>query len=183
MKRVLAIARAATRFAACDDEPKQLVGTISDATMNGITVCGPDGGEHLFPIEGADLSEANGLLAGSPVTVEYTGTPERVKRVLKVSTDATYAAAVGDWTRPDPIDENGVMGIRLQTGGAAESIRMATLVYTSWELLEEAGKIRLKGRSIGNGQTVDFEETAEISERDGRLTLTTDNGTFYTRER
>ena len=60
---------------------------------------------------------------------------------------------------------------------------MATLVYTSLELLEEAGKIRLKGRNIGNGQTVDFEETAEISERDGRLTLTTDNGTFYTRER
>lgn len=183
MKRMLAIALATTLFAACDNEPKQFVGTIADATMNGITVCGPDGGEHLFSTEGADMTEANGLLLGSPITVEYTGTPERVKRVLKVSTDATYAAAVGDWTQSDPIDENGVMGIRLQIRGTAESINMATLVYTSWELQDESGKILLKGRSIGNGQTIDFEEAAVISEQEGTPILTTDHGIVYTRTR
>lgn len=90
-------------------------------------------------------------------------------------------AVAGDWTMPDPIDENGVMGIRLHSGGTAESINMATLVYTSWELLDESGKILLKGRSIGNGQTIEFEETAVISGQAESPTLTFDNGTVYTR--
>ena len=50
---------------------------------------------------------------------------------------------------------------------------MATLRYTSWELQGEAGKILLKGQSVGNGQTIDFTETGIIAkDADGVYTLT-----------
>lgn len=101
----------------------------------------------------------------------------------KVATDPTYAEAVGNWTMPDPIDPDGVMGIRIMVEGEAQSINMATLRYTSWELQGEAGKILLKGQSIGNGQTIDFTETATIAkDADGIYTLTIEsNGAVYTK--
>ena len=97
--------------------------------------------------------------------------------------DPTYAEAVGNWTMPDPIDPDGVMGIRIMVEGEAQSINMATLRYTSWELQGEAGKILLKGQSIGNGQTIDFTETATIAkDADGIYTLTIEsNGAVYTK--
>lgn len=64
---------------------------------------------------------------------------------------------------PDPINPEGVMGIDILIEGQAQSINMATLRYTSWELQGEAGKILLKGQSVGNGQTIDFTETGIIA--------------------
>ena len=109
--------------------------------------------------------------------------PSRSITALKVATDPTYAEAVGNWTMPDPIDPDGVMGIRIMVEGEAQSINMATLRYTSWELQGEAGKILLKGQSIGNGQTIDFTETATIAkDADGIYTLTIEsNGAVYTK--
>jgi len=84
---------------------------------------------------------------------------------------------------PDPVKEGEVMGVELRVGGKAQSINMATLRYTSWELQGEAGKILLKGQSIGNGQTIDFTETATIAkDADGIYTLTIEsNGAVYTK--
>ena len=67
--------------------------------------------------------------------------------------------------------------------GAARSINMATLVYTSWELQGEADKILLKGQSLGNGQTIDFTQTGVIAKTaDGNYTLTIEGpGTVYTK--
>ena len=65
------------------------------------------------------------------------------------------------------------MGIDIRVEGEAASINSATLVYTGWELLDEAGKILLKGQSIGNGGSFDFSQTGIISkDAAGNYTLT-----------
>mgnify|MGYP003242282435 CR=1 FL=1 len=51
-----------------------------------------------------------------------------------VETDTTYMEAVGRWTVPDPIAPDSVMGIELQCGGEARSLRMATLSYVGADL-------------------------------------------------
>ena len=131
----------------------------------------------------ADKSEANGLLLGAPVTVNYSGKLEEGAAASKVATDPTYAEAVGNWTMPDPIDPDGVMGIRIMVEGEAQSINMATLRYASWELQGEAGKILLKGVSEGSGSPIEFTETATIAkDADGIYTLTVEgNGAVYTK--
>ena len=171
MKRmkIMVAAIALCGLAACSDNtPKSFTGTITDASMNTVTVENAEG-TFTFSTMDADKSEANGLLLGAPAS--------------KVATDPTYAEAVGNWTMPDPIDPDGVMGIRIMVEGEAQSINMATLRYTSWELQGEAGKILLKGQSIGNGQTIDFTETATIAkDADGIYTLTIEsNGAVYTK--
>ena len=168
-------------LAACSDTPpKRFTGPITDAAMSPETVENAEG-TFTFSTMDADKSEANGLLLGAPVTVNYSGKLEEGAAASKVATDPTYAEAVGNWTMPDPIDPDGVMGIRIMVEGEAQSINMATLRYTSWELQGEAGKILLKGQSIGNGQTIDFAETATIAkDADGIYTLTIEsNGAVY----
>ena len=63
------------------------------------------------------------------------------------------------------------MGVELDIDGAASSINMATLVYTSWQLTQNPGEIILHGRSIGNVQTIEFADTAKIYKKDGVLML------------
>ena len=185
MKRmkIMVAAIALCGLAACSDNtPKSFTGTITDASMNTVTVENAEG-TFTFSTMDADKSEANGLLLGAPVTVNYSGKLEEGVAASKVATDPTYAEAVGKWTMPDPINPEGVMGIDILIEGQAQSINMATLRYTSWELQGEAGKILLKGQSIGNGQTIDFTETATIAkDADGIYTLTIEsNGAVYTK--
>ena len=140
-------------------------------------------GTFTFSTMDADKSEANGLLLGAPVTVNCSGKLEEGAAASKVATDPTYAEAVGNWTMPDPIDPDGVMGIRIMVEGEAQSINMATLRYASWELQGEAGKILLKGVSEGSGSPIEFTETATIAkDADGIYTLTIEgNGAVYTK--
>lgn len=150
--------------------------------MNTVTVENAEG-TFTFSTMDADKSEANGLLLGAPVTVNYSGKLEEGAAASKVATDPTYAEAVGNWTMPDPIDPDGVMGIRIMVEGEAQSINMATLRYASWELQGEAGKILLKGVSEGSGSPIEFTETATIAkDADGIYTLTVEgNGAVYTK--
>ena len=185
MKRmkIMVAAIALCGLAACSDNtPKSFTGTITDASMNTVTVENAEG-TFTFSTMDADKSEANGLLLGAPVTVNYSGKLEEGAAASKVATDPTYAEAVGNWTMPDPINPEKEIGIEIHIEGAALSINMATLRYTSWELQGEAGKILLKGQSIGNGQTIDFTETATIAkDADGIYTLTIEsNGAVYTK--
>lgn len=177
--KIFAAAAAAVALAACGGKPetKQYVGTIADATMNTVTVRSFDS-ETLFAKEGADLSEANGLLLGAPVVVEYTGDlaqPASVKTV-KIATDATYAKAVGRWVEPNPINPDEMQGIEILVGGQAQSINMYTLRYNAWELTLDNDKILLLGESEGSGAPIEIEHEGVISKTDGQLTLTI-NGT------
>lgn len=184
--KILAAALAVIGLASCADKgPKSFEGTITDATMNTLTVEAKTGDTYTFSTMDADKSDANGLLLGAPVVVDYTGTLKEGTAATRVSTDPTYAEAVGKWTMPDPIAPDGVMGVEIEVEGQAQSINMATLVYTSWELQGEAGKISLKGQSIGNGQTLDFTQTGVIARNAaGDYTLTIEGTqTVYTKAR
>lgn len=171
---MLALGIAACGMAACcDNAPKQISGTIAEASMNTLTVETPaDGATYDFSTMDADMSEANGLLLGAPVVVDYKGKLGEVTTATKVATDPTYAEAVGCWVMPDPINPEELMGVELMVEGAAQSINMATLRYESWELQGEAGKILLKGVSEGSGEPIAFTETATIAKNaDGTPTL------------
>ena len=62
-------------------------------------------------------------------------------------------------------------GVEIDINGKASSIRMATLLFKSWELTENANQIILHGESIGTGETFAFSDTATIKKVDGELTL------------
>lgn len=164
---------AAGLTACCDKTPKQFDGTIADATMNTVTVKAKNGDTtHTFTTQEADMSEANGLLLGAPVVVEYKGCLKEATPALKVATNPTYAEAVGTWTMPDPLDPEKVMGVEIMVEGEAQSINMATLRYNAWELQGEPGKIVLKGVSEGSGAPTDFTQTGVIEKNaDGIYTL------------
>lgn len=183
--KFLAAVAALCGLAACaDNTPKTFEGFIADASMNTVTVKALTSDEtYTFSTMDADKSEAEGLLLGAPVVVDYTGKLEDGAAATKVATDPTYAEAVGRWTMPDPIDPEGVMGVEIQVEGAVQSINMATLVYSSWELQGEADKILLKGQSIGNGQTIDFTQTGVIAkDAEGKYTLSIEGtDTVYTK--
>lgn len=180
MKRILPVL-AAVVLAACGTKnaPRVATGYIDDATMNTLTITtvGSDPQQIVFSTADADKSEAYGMLIGNLATVDYTLDGEQAV-ATRVACDKTYADAVGRWTMPDPLDPEAVMGVELQVGGKAASIAMATLEYTSWELEGESGKLWLLGRSLGNGQTIDFKESATVStDAEGKPILTLENGT------
>lgn len=183
-KAFFVIAAACLALTGCkDNKTKQFDGRIVDATMNTVTVKALTGDDtHVFTLEDADKSEANGMLIGNLITVTYQGKMTDATPATKVATDATYAKAVGKWTMPDPIDSQSVMGVELKIEGQASSINMATLPIESWELQGEPDKIVLKGKSIGNGVTSDFTQTATILEKDGKTLLNFD-GTETTFEK
>lgn len=74
---------------------------------------------------------------------------------------------IGGWIEPIPGMEGQVQGIKIEEGGNASSINMATLVYESWK--QNGDQLILTGKSIGNGQTIEFADTLEI------ITLTADS--------
>ena len=184
-KKLLWAVLAALGLAACGErEAKTFTGFITDATMNTVTVRSLSSEEtYTFTTDAADRSEAYGLLVGAPAIVEYRGRLDKGAEAVKVATDPTYAAAVGRWTAADPIAPDQVVGIDLGVEGEASSIRMATLLYTDWELQGEADRILLKGQSLGNGQTIEFTQTGILSkDADGRRYLTIEEtGQVYTK--
>lgn len=66
----------------------------------------------------------------------------------------------GQWIEELSPKQSFVQGFNLKKEGKAESIGMQTLQYESWE--KAAGELILKGKSIGNGQTVLFADTLHI---------------------
>ena len=175
MKKTLfaaALAVVSVLTACKDNTPKQFDGVIVESTDTTVTVKETTGDKtHIFTLENADITEANGLMTGNLISVTYQGKILETTPATKVSTDPTYAKAVGKWTMTDPIDSLNTMGVELMTGGKAASINMATLPIESWELQGEADKIILNGKSIGNGQTIDFKQTATIVEQDSCTVL------------
>lgn len=66
----------------------------------------------------------------------------------------------GAWVEPVPGMEGMTQGVKLEAEGKASSINMATLKYESWS--QEGDRLILTGKSIGNGQTIDFADTLTI---------------------
>lgn len=158
------------------EEPKQMSGTIADASMHDVTVAAPDGRTVTFGTVDADMSQANGLLLGSPVRVTYRGKiKDDAGTALSVWASPVYEQLVGSWIETTPCY---TQGIELEVEGVARSIGMSTLVYESWKLLPD-GKLNLRGRSIGDGDTVRFSDDWEIETLDaGQLVIRCDDMTL-----
>lgn len=106
----------------------------------------------------------------------------RLMPVALLACACTQADIVGEWTQPVPGMEDMTQGFVLQQGGKASSVNMATLQYERWE--KQGDILILSGKSIGNGQTIDFSDTMRIDLlTDTELTLTKGNLTLeYTRQ-
>lgn len=66
----------------------------------------------------------------------------------------------GHWIEVMPANPQIIQGITLNANGSANSIGMNTLKYEQWSKSEN--HLILKGKSIGNGQTLDFADTLNI---------------------
>ncbi len=94
---------------------------------------------------------------------------------LTVLTPAPSRLICGTWLEPIPGQRGQIQGFRLKEGGDAISINMATLPIQQWSI--EGSKLTLKGQSIGNGITIDFEDDYEIQKIDAdSLVIVSDNG-------
>ena len=87
------------------------------------------------------------------------------KVVCGVIATLAFAACTGNsiegcWVEPVPGMANMEQGVRLEKGGKASSINMATLQYEAW--VKEGDKLLLSGQSIGNHQTSVFTDTLTI---------------------
>lgn len=88
----------------------------------------------------------------------------------------------GTWIQPVPNMPNITQGFTLNPDGTATSVNMATLQYDTWEL--NGNELKMTGRSIGNGQTIEFSEIYTIEKltpdtlilQNGDMTMT------YTRQ-
>lgn len=83
----------------------------------------------------------------------------------------------GNWIEVMPVNQHIVQGVSLYEKGEAASIGMATLQYQRWELTGDS-RLVLVGKSIGNGQTIDFTDTLDIVSFSGD-TLTLGKGDMY----
>lgn len=61
---------------------------------------------------------------------------------------------------PVPGQPGKVQGFRLEEGGKASSINMATLVYEGWK--RDGDVLTVSGKSVGNRQTIPFTENFRI---------------------
>lgn len=66
----------------------------------------------------------------------------------------------GSWVEPVSGMNSMFQGFKLESGGEASSINMATLQYKTWK--KEGDRLILTGKSIGNHQTVSFSDTLII---------------------
>lgn len=68
---------------------------------------------------------------------------------------------VGNWIELMPSNSQIIQGVTLNADGSARSIGMATLLYEKWVLNPDSTLV-LFGKSIGNGETIDFSDTLDV---------------------
>ncbi len=93
---------------------------------------------------------------------------------------------IGKWTAPVPTMPEIYQGIEFMPKGRASSINMATLEYDKYKISSDCLAITISGRSIGNGQTINFTENYNIEYLNTeKIKLTGDGGysITYTRQK
>lgn len=76
------------------------------------------------------------------------------------------ASLIGQWVEPVPGNKSAFQGFSLRNGGSASSVNMATLQYRTWR--RDGNRLVLSGKSIGNRQTIDFEDSYVIKKLTSR---------------
>ena len=152
-------------MAACGGQKdNQAQGVIVDATMNTVTIATAAGDTLSFSTLDAERVAPEGILLGDTATVDFKGKTESgrvtpVSKLVVAPAPRPEKLIVGPWVQPIPGLE-GVQGMDLRADGTAASINMSTLLYEKWAL--EPGELILWGKSVGNGQTIDFVDTVQV---------------------
>ena len=63
---------------------------------------------------------------------------------LLAACSGNSASVTGVWIEPIPGMEDQVQGIKLEEGGIASSVNMATLVYKNWKTIEFIDTMKIK---------------------------------------
>ncbi len=165
MKKTVILALAAVCMAGCGAEKDHEVkGIIVDATMNTLMLVSAAGDTLGFSTVDAERISPDGILLGDTATVYFKGEakPGEFVPVFKLVVAAAprpEKLLVGSWVQPIP-GIGGTQGVTLQADGTAASINMNTLQYEKWSY--NGGDLVLCGKSIGNGQTIDFADTVKV---------------------
>ncbi len=165
MKKALFLASLAAALFACGgQELRQVSGLIVDATMNTVSVAVEGGDTLSFSTMGAEREAPEGILLGDTATVSFRGEAKRGETIpavrLEVSPRPRLERIItGVWVQPVP-GMDGVQGMELKGDGSASSVNMSTLLYHSWRLY--GNQLILAGKSVGNGQTIDFVDTLSV---------------------
>ena len=91
------------------------------------------------------------------------------------------APVCGTWLEPIPGMEPRMQGFTLHEDGRAESVNMATLQVESWT--REGEDLVLRGKSIGNGQTIEYRDEWTVLESGEVLRLRSADGAERVLER
>lgn len=165
MKRLFIILFSVSCLVACHSA-KTVSGIILDAAMHSMVVLTTDGDTLSVSTVEAQRVAEDGILIGDHVDVLYDGKTVAQVTVTKGNREVML---MGSWTQPIE-GMSGVQGICFKENGVASSINMSTLLYERW--LKEGDTLTLWGKSLGNGQTIDFEEKYHIDRLDDKLVLT-----------
>lgn len=87
----------------------------------------------------------------------------------------------GVWLEPVPGMPGKVQGFDLQKDGKAASVNMATLQYENWE--KDGNTLTLRGKSLGNHQTISFTETLQIEQLTNETLIIKNGDTIRTYHR
>ena len=102
--------------------------------------------------------------------------------VMLLSACTTTADPVaGTWVEPIPGMPGKVQGFCLEADGSASSVNMATLTTERWK--REGDRLILEGKSIGNGQTIDYRDEWTVLEAGDVLRLRRADGAERVLER
>ena len=151
---------------ACHQKTEEsTTGVIIDGTMNSLMIIAQNGDTLSFTTIEADCSSANGMLAGDTATVFYFSAPDdqsvlTATKVIVSPAQRNNNPIMGAWTQPANGSSNNSQGMQLNADGSASSINMATLQYESWTL--NNNQLILTGKSIDNGQTIEFTDTMTV---------------------
>lgn len=168
------------------EKDNQEKGIIVDATMNTVTLVSAVGDTLGFSTLDAERVCPDGILLGDTATVYFKGKLKQgeyipVSKLVVAAAPRPEKLLVGSWVQPIPGLE-GSQGLALQVDGTAASINMSTLQYEKWSY--DGGDLVLSGKSIGNGQTIDFADTVKVEKvtADSLVLLRGDYRDAYSRQ-
>ena len=81
---------------------------------------------------------------------------------LLTACTTTPDPVAGTWVEPIPGMPGKVQGFSLEEDGSASSVNMATLTTERWT--REGDRLILEGKSIGNGQTIEYRDEWTVLE-------------------
>lgn len=153
-------------------------GVLTSNTDKSITLTSPYSEQKWELPKRNDFADFGAVRTGEVVKVEYTTTRnnrQQIKTSTVTSDHSADAMLAGVWIEQNPPIEGLVQGMALNANSRASSIGMATLLYNTWCRWDD--RLVMTGKSLGNGQTIDFVESRKIAElTDNSLTLESENG-------